>query len=83
MARFLKEHQLTGQMQYLTGSAAELGPVWQSWGVGSARDTGNPEFINHSALVYGIGASGKLLTVYPANLSPSEIDHDVPLLLAS
>ncbi len=83
VARFLKEHQLTGQMQYLTGSAGELAPVWQRWGVGSARDTGNPEFINHSALVYGIGASGKLLTVYAANLSPSEIDHDVPLLLAS
>lgn len=83
VARFLKEHQLTGQMQYLVGSAAELAPVWQKWGVGSDRDAGNPEFINHSALVYGISASGKLTTVYAANLNPTEIDHDVPLLLAS
>jgi len=82
VTRFLKEHQLTGQMQYLTGSAHELAPVWKAWGVGSARDTGNPEFINHSALVYGISATGKLTTVYAANLNPSEIDHDVPLLLA-
>ena len=67
VARFLKEHQLTGQMQYLIGSAAELAPVWQRWGVGSPKDAGNPEFINHSALVYGISASGKLTTVYPAN----------------
>jgi len=83
VARFLKEHQLTGQMQYLIGTARELAPVWQRWGVGSDRDSGNPEFINHSALVYGISASGKLRTIYPANLTPSEIDHDVPLLLAS
>ncbi len=83
VARFLKEHQLSGQMQYLVGSAAELAPVWQKWGVGSARDAGNPELIDHSALVYGVGASGKLTTVYPANLSPAELDHDVPLLLAS
>ncbi|HTY96282.1 MAG TPA: SCO family protein, partial [Solirubrobacteraceae bacterium] len=83
VARFLAEHQLTGQMQYLIGSASELAPVWQAWGVGSTRDTGNPEFINHSALVYGISASGKLTTIYPANLNPTEIVHDVPLLLAS
>ncbi|HUH80260.1 MAG TPA: SCO family protein [Solirubrobacteraceae bacterium] len=83
VGRFLKEHQLTGQMQYLIGSAAELAPVWQAWGVGSQRDAGNPEFINHSALVYGISASGKLTTIYPSNLNPPEIDHDVPLLLAS
>jgi len=83
VARFLQEHQLTGQMQYLIGSASELAPVWQKWGVGSQRDAGNPEFINHSALVYGISASGKLTTIYPSNLNPAELDHDVPLLLAS
>jgi protein SCO1 len=83
VARFLKQHQLTGQMQFLVGSAGELAPVWQRWGVGSSKDAGNPEFINHSALVYGVSASGKLTTIYPASLTPSEIDHDVPLLLAS
>jgi protein SCO1 len=83
VARFLAEHQLTGQMQFLIGSAAELAPVWKTWGVGSTRDVGNPEFINHSALIYGISASGRLTTVYPANLNPKEIVHDVPLLLAS
>jgi len=83
VARFLAEHQLTGQMQYLIGSPSELAPVWQAWGVGSARDTGNPEFINHSALVYGVSASGNLTTIYPSNLIPSELVHDAPLLLSS
>ncbi|MGO9489126.1 MAG: SCO family protein [Solirubrobacteraceae bacterium] len=83
VATFLREHQLTGQMQYLIGSAAELAPVWKTWGVGSNRDVGNPEFINHSALIYGISASGKLTTIYPASFNPTEIVHDVPGLLSS
>ena len=38
--------------------------VWQAWGVGSARDAEQPQFINHTGIVYGITASGKRLTVY-------------------
>jgi len=49
--------------------------------VGSQRDASNPEFVAHSGLVYGIAASGKVTTLYPANFRPSQIVHDVPLLL--
>ena len=82
VSKFLAEHGLTGQMQFLIGSAHELAPVWQKWGVGSEQDASNPEFINHSALVYGITASGKMRTLYSANFKPAEIVHDVPALLA-
>ena len=82
VAKFLAEHGLTGQMQFLIGSAHELGPVWKTWGVGSEQDASNPEFINHSALIYGITASGKMRTLYSANFKPREIVHDVPSLLA-
>jgi protein SCO1 len=82
VAKFLAEHGLTGQMQFLIGSAHELAPVWTAWGVGSEQDASNPEFINHSALVYGITASGKIRTIYSANFKPAEIVHDVPALLA-
>jgi cytochrome oxidase Cu insertion factor (SCO1/SenC/PrrC family) len=57
--------------------------VWSAWNVGSQRDASNPELVAHSALVYGITASGKLKTVYAANFNPGEIVHDVPLLAAS
>ncbi|HWX97959.1 MAG TPA: SCO family protein [Solirubrobacteraceae bacterium] len=80
VAAFLARHQVTGRMQYLVGSARELGPVWQAWGVGSERDATKPEFINHSGLVYGITGSGKRLTIYASNFQPAEIAHDVPLL---
>jgi protein SCO1/2 len=82
VAAFLAHHEMTSRMQYLVGSAHELGPVWQAWGVGSERDAAKPEFINHSGLIYGVTSSGKRLTIYAANFQPAEIAHDVPLLAA-
>ena len=81
VAAFLKVHEMTGRMQYLIGSPKELGQTWQTWGVGSEKDASQPEFINHSALVYGISASGELKTVYVgSSFKPSEVAHDAPLL---
>jgi protein SCO1 len=83
VAKFLNEHELTGEMQYLIGAPHELGPVWSAWNVGSERDVGSPQLVNHSALIYGISASGKLTTIYPASFTPHQIIHDLPALLAS
>jgi protein SCO1/2 len=82
VGRFLARHEMTGRMQYLVGSAHELAAVWKTWGVGSERDVQQPQFVNHSGLIYGITGSGKRLTVYAANFQPGEIAHDVPLLAA-
>ncbi len=83
VARFLRLHRMTGRMQYLLGSPSQLGKVWSAWNVGSQKDATNPEFVAHTALVYGVTASGKLLTIYPANFHPRDIAHDVPKLAAS
>jgi protein SCO1/2 len=83
VAEFLKLHGMTGRMKYLIGSPEELGRVWKAWGVGSERDAQQPDVVNHSALVYGIDASGKMRTLYIGGTwNPSEIAHDVPLLAA-
>ena len=83
VATFLKLHGMTGRMKYLIGSPRELGKAWQAWGVGSERDAEQPGVVNHSALVYGIDASGKMRTLYIGGTwNPSEIAHDVPLLAA-
>jgi protein SCO1/2 len=81
VAAFVREHQLTGQARYLIGSAGQLAPVWEAWKVGSQRDSANPKLVNHSALVFGIGASGKIYTIYAANFTPDQIIHDAPPLL--
>jgi len=81
VAAFVEAHQLTGEASYLIGAAKQLVPVWKAWDVGSEQDTSRPDLVNHSALVYGVSASGKLTTVYAANFNPREIDHDAPVLL--
>jgi protein SCO1 len=82
VAAFVREHGLTGEAKYLIGPAAQLGRVWEAWKVGSQRDTSNPAQVNHSALIYGIAANGKIYTIYPANFAPSQIIHDVTPLLS-
>jgi protein SCO1/2 len=80
VAAFLHEHGMTGRMQYLIGNQAELGHVWKEWNIVAHPAKSGRDLVEHSALVYGIGADGKITTLYPANFSPSEIAHDVPLL---
>lgn len=82
VAAFLAHHEMTGRMQYLIGSAAELAAVWKAWGVGSERDAQQPQFVNHDGLIYGITGSGTRLTLYASSFQPSDIVHDVPLLAA-
>ena len=82
VASFLRAHQLLGRMQYLLGSARELGRTWAAWSVGSTREAGLPDRVAHSALVYGVSARGKLTTLYPDSFEPSQIVHDVPRLAA-
>jgi protein SCO1/2 len=80
---FLRRHGVAGRMLYLIGSAGELARVWKAWGVGSERDAQQPQLVNHSGLVYGVSAGGKITTLYAANFTPQEIVHDVPLLASS
>jgi protein SCO1/2 len=83
VAAFLAAHEMTGRMKYLLGSTRQLAGVWNAWGVGSERDAENPELVNHSGLVYGVSASGKVTTLYPSNFLPKEIAHDVRLLASA
>jgi protein SCO1 len=83
VASFLQRHGVAGRIQYLIGSAHELGQAWKAWGVGAEADAEEPQLVNHSGLVYGISAQGKVTTLYAASFTPKEIVHDAPLLAAS
>ncbi len=80
VAKFLDEHAMTGKMQYLIGSPQELRHVWTDWNIVAKRAKTGRDLVEHSALIYGIAADGKITTLYPANFDPSQIVHDVPLL---
>jgi protein SCO1/2 len=79
---FLREHRMTGRMEYLIGSRPELENVWRDWFILSkATPTPkDPDLVEHSALVYGISASGRITTLYSQDFVPAQIVHDVPIL---
>ncbi len=79
---FLKTHRMTGRMQYLIGSRRQLERTWSDWDIVSkaSKSKKDPDAVEHSALIYGIDASGRMTTLYPANFKPSQIVHDVPIL---
>jgi protein SCO1/2 len=76
---FLAAHEMTGRMEYLIGSLKDLTPVWRSYGV-EVQGTPDSREVSHTAFVYGITASGKRRALYPSNLQPEWIVHDVPIL---
>ena len=81
---FLRRHRMTRRMRYLVGSRPELERVWHEWSVLSNRSPArsNPDFVELSAPVYGISASGRITTLYSTSFEPAQIVHDVPLLAA-
>lgn len=80
VAAFLRAHGMTGRMDYLIGSRAELGRVWKEWNIVAKPDKAGRDLVEHSAEIYGISADGRLTTLYPANFKPRQLVHDVPLL---
>jgi protein SCO1/2 len=79
---FLHRHLMTGRMDYLIGSKHTLAPVWREWGV-QVQAAPDGREVGHSAFVYGITGSGMVKALYPSNLDPKWIVHDVPILAAS
>jgi protein SCO1/2 len=80
VAAFLRAHGMTGRMDYLIGSRKQLGHVWKDWNIVAKPDKSGRDLVEHSALIYGISARGKVTTLYPANFKPAQIVHDVPIL---
>ncbi len=78
---FLAAHGMTGRMEYLIGSLKQLTPVWHKYGI-AAEGSPDSREVSHTALVYGVTGSGKMLALYPSNFKPKWIVHDVPLLAA-
>ena len=81
---FLAAHRITHRVRYLIGSRTKLERVWSGWSIVSKRSPkrNDPHFIEHSAMVFGVDAGGKITTLYPTSFDPAQIAHDVPILAA-
>jgi cytochrome oxidase Cu insertion factor (SCO1/SenC/PrrC family) len=73
---------MTGRMRYLIGTRPELERTWADWHVLSeaAPTRRDPDFVEHSGLVYGVSADGKIAALYPPTFKPAEIVHDAAIL---
>jgi protein SCO1/2 len=79
---FLAVHGMAGRLRYLVGPRRPLAGVWRRYGVTVTSRT-RAGVVGHDAVVYGITASGRELTVYSADtFTPQQIVHDAPLLAA-
>jgi protein SCO1 len=71
----------------LTGSAAELDPVWKAYGVSIRRENagGSPHTygVHHTASVYVVDTEGRLRVMAPFGTPVDDILHDVLVLLAA
>ena len=72
----------------VTGSAAQLEPVWKAYGVSIARREipgGGPQAysVHHTASIYMVDTEGRLRVMAPFGTHADDLLHDVRLLLAA
>lgn len=77
---FLERQRVGSFVDYVIGDRAQLEPVWANWQVATQVPKDNPELIEHSSLIYGVTATGKLATAYPVGFEPEAIVRDLDLL---
>jgi len=79
--RFLARRHAIGRLDYLIGTEAELRPVWLSYHILSALDSGDAD--THSASVHIYDGDGVWVSsLHPGiDLTPENFAHDVRLAL--
>ena len=90
--RFLTTHGVEGELHYLTGSFAELRPVWAHYYIGSDAKEVNPQaaaasaappgLVGHTAIVYVLDPRGNLRVFLPGNFDPKDLATDLKILAA-
>jgi protein SCO1 len=76
--RFLNERRMTGRARFLLGSARELAPVWNGYGVQPQEGE-----LDHTASVVLVDAQGRQRVGFPHDqLTPEALAHDIRRLAA-
>jgi protein SCO1/2 len=73
---FLLEQSMTGRMEFLLGTRADLEPIWEAFGIAPQR-----EGREHSAYTVLVDGEGRQRIGFPADrLTPSALAHDLARL---
>jgi protein SCO1/2 len=81
VSRFVREHHLVPAFRYLTGTRAELEPVWKAFHIASTP--GPNGVVAHSSAEFLIDPQGRERLLYDSVDSAAAIVHDLSLLEAS
>jgi protein SCO1/2 len=75
---FLHAHNLPSRFRYVTGTRAELAPVWARYHV--AAIAGPKPIVSHSAFELLIDPQGRERVVYDAHVQAADLARDVSAL---
>jgi len=78
---FLRRHRVERTLTYLTGSKAELRPVWSRFQVLPALDSGSSDIHSAPVRIYDRGGVWVSTLNAEADLTPESLAHDVRLAL--
>ena len=79
IASFLRAHALLPEFRYLTGTPEALRAVWAAYGVGTKPRGGGGR--DHTLYTLLLDRAGRGRVIYDANAKPTDISHDLRLLL--
>jgi protein SCO1 len=89
---FLRRHRVEGVLIYLSGTVAQLQPIWAHYYVGSDAGEVNPAAlaapapshgpVDHTAIVYIIDPHGQIRAFLPGNFDPADLVTDIRALAA-
>jgi protein SCO1/2 len=77
---YSEAHGMQGVWRFLTGTRAELEPVWQYYWVGPVSKDAHGA-VTHQAPVHLIDQAGRVRAVSGQTVRPAELAHDVEALL--
>ncbi|HXX38665.1 MAG TPA: SCO family protein [bacterium] len=76
---FLLTHRVQGELEYLTGSAVQLRPIWEHyWVAGVAAPSSIA--VTHTTVVYVIDPSGAMRVFFGWQFAPHELANDLRIL---
>jgi protein SCO1/2 len=75
---FIRAHRLSARFRYVTGTRAELAPVWKRYHV--AATEGPKATISHSAFELLVDPRGRERLLYDSQLHSADLVHDLRVL---
>jgi protein SCO1 len=78
--RFVRTHRLVPQFRYLTGTRAQLAPVWRAYGI-AVQPRGSSVVVPHSSWELLVTPSGEGKLLYDAQVQAGEVASDLQTLM--